>query len=109
MDGSGAFQALGIVICNRKPAFDKTRDMKLPSWLAACVVVGIFAVVVNAVSAEEPTNSPAPLVSDPKEAATARDTTSEDATKEVDSSSPDGKFAFLMGRGEDERTIDLVD
>jgi hypothetical protein len=102
--GVDVFQASGIVICNRKAAFDKTTNMKLPSWLAACVVGGVFAIVVYAVSAEEPTDSPTLSVSDTEEA-----TTSEDATKEVDALSPDGRFAFLMGRGEDQRTIDLID
>ena len=83
--------------------------MKLPSLLAACVVGGIFAIVVCAVKAEEPTASPAPSVSDTAADATTEDATSEDATKEVESPSPDGKFAFVMDRGEDEKTIDLVD
>ena len=60
IDGVDVFQALGIVICNRKAAFDKTTSMKLPGWLAASVVGGIFAIVMYVVSAEEPTDSPAP-------------------------------------------------
>lgn len=90
-------------------AVAKTRDMKLPSWLAACVVGGIFAIFVHAVKAEEPTASPAPSVSDTAADATTEDTTSEDAAKELESPSPDGKFAFVMDRGEEEKTIDLVD
>jgi len=85
--------------------------MKLPSWFGACVLGAIFAIVVYAARAEEPSASLAPSVSDTAENTTAEDTTTEDdATKEVDSPSPDEKFAFLIGRGgEDEPTIDLID
>jgi hypothetical protein len=93
----------------------KTRNVKLTSWFAVCVTGAIFAIIVYAVSAEEPTASPAPSVSDTAEDSTTEDTTTDeattdDATKEVDSPSPDGKFAFLIGRDEeDEPTIDLID
>jgi len=59
----------------------------------------IFATIVSTVSAEEPTASPAPSASDMEV----------DTTKEVDFPSPDGKFAFLIGRGEDQQTIDLIE
>ena len=87
----------------------KTRDMKLSSLFAVSVAAAIFTIVVYAVKAEEPTASPAPSVSDTAEDSTSEDTTTEDAPKEADSPSPDGKFAFLMDRGEDEKTIDLID
>ena len=51
------------------------------------------------VSAEEPTASPTPSVSD----------TEDDTTKEVQFPSPDGKFAFLIGHGEYQQAIDLID
>jgi len=77
----------------------KTRNVKLVSWFAVCVLAAIFATIVYTVSAEGPTASPTPSVSD----------TEEDMTKEVDFASPDKKFAFLIGRGEDQQTIDLID
>ena len=72
--------------------------MKLTSWLAVRILT-IFATIVPTVSAEEPTASPAPSTSD----------TQDDTTKKVDFPSPDGKFAFLIGHGEYEQTIDLID
>ena len=77
----------------------KTRNVKLTSWFAVCVLAAIFASIVYTVSAEEPTASPAPSVSD----------TEDDTTKEAEFPSPDGKFSFLIGRGEDQQTIDLID
>jgi hypothetical protein len=59
----------------------------------------IFAAVGYTVSAEEPTASPSPSLSD----------TEDDTRKEVDFASPDGKFAFLIGHGEYQQTIDLID
>jgi len=76
----------------------KTRHVKLTSWLAVRILT-IFATIVPTVSAEEPTASPAPSTSD----------TQDDTTKKVDFPSPDGKFAFLIGHGEYEQTIDLID
>jgi len=76
----------------------KTRHVKLTSWLAVRVLT-IFATIVPTVSAEEPTASPTPSTSD----------TQDDTTKKVDFPSPDGKFAFLIGHGEYEQTIDLID
>jgi hypothetical protein len=54
---------------------------------------------VYTVRADEPTASSAPSISD----------TEDDTTKEVGSPSPDGKFAFLIGHGEYQQTIDLID
>ncbi len=76
-----------------------TGNVKLTSWFAVCVPGAILAIIVYTVSAEEPTASPTPSVSD----------TEDDTTKEVDFPSPDGKFAFLIGRGEYQQTIDLID
>jgi hypothetical protein len=77
----------------------KTRNVKLTSWFAVCVLGAIFATTVSTVSAEERTASPALSSSD----------TQDDTTKEVEFPSPDGKFAFLIGRGEYQHTIDLID
>ena len=77
----------------------KARKVKLTSWFAVCVLGTIFAAIVYTVRAEEPTASPAPSVND----------TEDDTTKEVGSPSPDGKFAFLIGHGEYQQTIDLID
>jgi hypothetical protein len=72
--------------------------VKFTSCFAVCVLA-IFATIVNTVSAEEPAASPTASTSD----------TQADMAKEVDYPSPDGKFAFLIGRGEYEKTIDLID
>jgi hypothetical protein len=73
--------------------------VKLTSWFAVCVLGAIFATIVYTVSAEKPTASSTPSVSN----------TEDDSTKEAEFPSPDGKFAFLIGRGEDQQTIDLID
>jgi hypothetical protein len=73
--------------------------VKLTGWFAFCVLGAISATIVYTVSAEEPTASPIPSVSD----------TQDDTTKEADFPSPDGKFAFLIGHGEYQQTIDLID
>ena len=67
--------------------------------MAVCVLGAIFVIIVSTASAEEPTASPASSVSD----------TEGDTTKEVGSPSPNGKFAFLIGHGEYQQTIDLID
>jgi hypothetical protein len=66
---------------------------------AVCGLAAILAAIAYTVGAEEPTASPAPSVSD----------TEDETTKEIEFPSPDGKLAFLIGRGEYERTIDLID
>jgi hypothetical protein len=73
--------------------------VKFLSWFAVCVLAAIFAVVASTVSAGQPTASPTASASD----------TEDDMTKEVDFPSPDGKFAFLIGHGEYQQTIDLID
>ena len=78
-------------------------------------MAAVFAIAVYAVRAEEPTTSPAPSVGEAAEGTTSEDTTTEDATteddeiKKVDFASPNEKFAFLIGHGDDGQTIDLVD
>jgi hypothetical protein len=91
----------GFRICGlpQDAGIGKTRNVKLTSWFAVCVLAAIFATIVYAISAEEPTASPASSVSD----------TEDDTTKEVDFPSPDEKFSFLIGHGEDQQTIDLID
>jgi hypothetical protein len=73
--------------------------VKLTSWFTVCVLGAIFATVVYTGSAEDPTASPTPSISG----------TEDDTTKEVDFPSPDGKFAFLIGHGEYQQSIDLID
>jgi hypothetical protein len=87
------------VVCHRTPGFGKKRNVKLTSWFAVCVLGAIFSTVVYTVSAEEPAASPTPSVSD----------TEDDSAKEADFPSPDEKFSFLIGPGEDRQTIDLID
>ena len=59
----------------------------------------IHAAAACTLRAEEPSASPSPASSEAEE----------ETTKEVGSPSPDGKFAFLIDRGEYEQSIDLVD
>jgi hypothetical protein len=92
---------LALPICSllQNSRIGKTRNVKLTSWFAVCVLGAIFATIASTVNAEEPTASPAPSSSD----------TEDDTTKEVDFPSPDGKFSFLIGHGEYQQTIDLID
>jgi hypothetical protein len=91
----------GVRICAlpQDAGIGKKRNVKLTSWSVVCVLGAIFTTVVFIVSAEEPTASVTPSVSD----------TQDDTTKKVDFPSPDGKFAFLIGHGEYQQTIDLID
>jgi hypothetical protein len=91
----------GFRICGlpQDAGIGKRRNVKLTNWFAVCVLAATFTTTVYTVSAEEPTASPTPSVSD----------TEDDTTKEAEFPSPDGKFAFLIGRGEDQQTIDLID
>lgn len=74
--------------------------MNFSSWFAVCVVAAIFVISAYTANAQEPTASPTPSTSD-----TEDDTT----RKEVDFPSPDGRFAFLIGHGQYQQTIDLID
>ncbi len=62
-------------------------------------VATILATTVWPIRAQETSPSPAPSTSDHEE----------DTTQEIDFTSPDGKFAFLIVRGDGEQTIDLID
>jgi hypothetical protein len=73
--------------------------VKLTRWLAVFVLTAILLADACALRAQEASASPSPGSGDAEE----------DTTKEVSSPSPDGKFAFLIGRGEYEQSIDLVD
>ena len=73
--------------------------MKFTSWFAVSVLATILTAIVYTVSAEEPAASPTAAVSDAED----------DTTKQTEYPSPDEKFAFLIGRGEDQKTIDLID
>lgn len=73
--------------------------MKLGCWLTVSALAAIFAVITSKGRAQETTPSPTP-------SAAASET--DETTKEIDFPSPDGKFAFLLGR-DDEQTIDLID
>jgi hypothetical protein len=66
--------------------------------LVACA--GLIRITIGwTVRAQEATPSPTP----------SAETETDETTKQVDFPSPDGKFAFLLGRGEYEQTIDLID
>ena len=77
----------------------KRRNVKLTSWFGVCVILAIFAIPGYITSAEEPAASQNSSASDTKD----------ETTKEISYPSPDGKFSFLIGRGEYEHTIDLID
>ena len=91
----------GFRICGlpQDGGIGKKRNMKRTSCFALCVLGTVFATIVYAVRAEEPTASPTPSISDTEE---------DDTTKKIDFPSPDGKFAFLIGHGEEQQTIDLI-
>jgi hypothetical protein len=91
----------GFRICGlpQDGGIGKTRNVKLTSWFVVCVLAAIFATVVYTVSAEEQTASPTPSASDKED----------DTTKEAEFPSPDEKLAFLIGHGEYQQTIDLID
>jgi hypothetical protein len=57
---------MGFRICDlpQDGGIGKTRNVKLISWFGVCVLAAIFATIVYTVSAEEPTVSPTPSVSD---------------------------------------------
>lgn len=69
----------------------------------------IFATVGWVVRAQETTPSPAPSVAATPNRSVKTATEEEDTTEKVDYASPDGKFAFLVGHGEFDQTIDLID
>jgi hypothetical protein len=94
--GCGGFRICGLP---QDRGIVKTRNVKLTGWFAVYLLGTILATIVYTVGAEEPTVSPAPAVSDMED----------NTTKEVDFPSPNEKFAFLIGRGEYEQTIDLID
>ena len=96
MEAISSFRICGLP---EDGGIDKTRNVKLTSWFAVCVLGVIFATIVYTVSAEEPTASANPSASDKED----------DTMKEVDFPSPDGQFAFLIGHGEYQQTIDLID
>src|SRR5262249_9192299 len=59
----------------------------------------IVTIIIPSLAPAQSTVSPSPSVSD----------TEEKVTKQVDFTSPDKKFAFLIGHGEYQQTIDLID
>ena len=88
--------------------------MKLSSRFVVCFLGAIFTALAYPVSADEPTASPAPSVSETEgvttdDATKEEETPEEDATKNIDFASPNEKFAFLIGHGDDGQTIDLID
>jgi hypothetical protein len=89
--------------------FGKSRGVKFLGPLAVCFLVGVVLFMPAVVRAQEPSASPGASAS---EAATTSPSPGEkeegNTTKQVDFPSPDGKFAFLLGR-DDVQTIDLID
>jgi hypothetical protein len=72
--------------------------MKFPGWLVVFFFAASLVAMAYPLRAQETTPSP-----------TASVTEQEDVTKTIDFPSPDGQFAFLVGRGEYQQTIDLID
>ena len=70
----------------------------MPCPLLVAGFATILATIGWTIRGQEPSASPTPSASE-----------AEEITKTVDFSSPDGKFAFLLGRGDFEQTIDLID
>jgi hypothetical protein len=71
----------------------------VPRFLLVAGFASILGTIGWAIRAQETTPPPTPSTSDNQE----------DATKEIDFASPDGKFAFLLGHGDPDQTIDLID
>lgn len=73
--------------------------MTAPRFLLIAGFATILATIGGPIRAQDATPSSAPSTSDNEE----------ETTRKIDFASPDEKFAFLLGRGEDEQTIDLID
>jgi hypothetical protein len=67
-----------------------------PRFLLVAGFVTILATIARPTRAQDATPSPIPSISD-----------NEEETEKIAFASPDGKFAFLLGRG-DQQTIDLI-
>jgi hypothetical protein len=112
--------------------FDKAQTMKLSILVAVCFVAGILAASAEHVWAQDASVSAIPDGSarppaqeDPRPAVKSvpADATSPPATpsaspsakdeetadEDENATSPDKKYAFLFGREEDEKSIDLID
>jgi hypothetical protein len=88
--------------------FGNYRGVKLLNQLILFFFAVSFVAMADSLRAQEQSASPTPSVSEP--ATTSQSTGEQEAEKkEVEFPSPDGKFAFLIGRGEYEQTIDLID
>jgi hypothetical protein len=68
-----------------------------PRFLLVAGFVTILATIAWPIRAQDATPSPAPSISDNEE----------ETTEKIDFASPNGKFAFLLGR-DDVQTIDLI-
>ena len=71
--------------------------MRKRSVIVTFILLAVVTLATKVV-AQEPSASPTPSASE-----------EEEITKRVDFPSPDGKFAFLLGRGDYQQTIDLID
>jgi len=82
--------------------------VKFPTLFSVLFLAAIFAALASPVRAQQTVASPTPAVGDLGTASPSIGGQDE-LKKEVDLPSPDGKFAFLIGRGEYLQTIDLID
>ena len=71
--------------------------MRKRSVIVTFILLSVVTLATKVV-AQEPSASPTPSASE-----------EEEITKRVDFPSPDGKFAFVLGRGDYQQTIDLID
>src|ERR1700730_308918 len=71
--------------------------MRKRSVIVTFILLAVVTLATKVV-AQEPSASPTPSASE-----------EEEITKRVDFPSPDGKFAFVLGRGDYQQTIDLID
>jgi hypothetical protein len=94
--------------CSENGRFGKRMSVKFPGWLVLFFFAASLVAMACSLRAQEPSASPTPSVSGPATASQSAGE-GEEMKKEVYFPSPDGKFTFLVGRGEYQQTIDLID
>jgi hypothetical protein len=77
--------------------------VKFPGWPVVFFFAASLVAIAYPLRAQEATASATPATASPSTGG------EDDLRKKVEFPSPDGKFAFLVGRGEYQQTIDLID
>jgi hypothetical protein len=87
-----------LIDCRSAAVSAIIRSVKFPGWLLGFFFGASLFAMPGSLRGQEPSASPTPSASE-----------KEEITKTVDFPSADGKFAFLLGRGDYQQTIDLID